>query len=177
MNRRLGLLAVVLLVFLVAAAPAMVAAAGNGNQQPNQHANERASQHERGGPPQTVHVKADKTPPGQTDKTPPGKPPTIPSGNAHFVLNGIISGLGSDLVMVTVHQGNRFVKSDIGDTVTVHVSTSTVYRSFSPEGSTPIEFGDLVVGRVVRIQGTISDGTLTALQVWMGVPLSVKIES
>ncbi len=169
MNRRLGLLAGVLLVFLVAAAPAMVAAAGNGNQQPNQHANERASQHERGGPSKTVPVHA--------AKTPPGKPATLPSGNAHFVLNGTISGLGSDLVMVMVHQGNSFVKSDIGDTVTVHVSTSTTFRSFSPEGSTPIDFGDLVVGRVVRIQGTMSDGTLNALQVWMGVPLSVRPES
>jgi cell division protein FtsB len=100
-----------------------------------------------------------------------GEPGSL-AGSQIFALTGTLTGLGSSLT-VEVHNGNRFVKPYVGETLEVLVTGATAYQAYTPSGCVPVDATALLAGASVSIQGTVSEeGVFTAQRVTVDAPWS-----
>lgn len=90
----------------------------------------------------------------------------------YFTLVGTVNGTPTypDIV-VTVHQGNRFVKEWVGLDVAVQVIADTEYRRWTPAGCIPAEWADVEDQVTISIHGLVIDDLFVAERVTVDVPL------
>jgi hypothetical protein len=93
---------------------------------------------------------------------------------APFALAGTITAIDPVVhsVTVTVVCGNRLVQPYFGQDVTLRTNEATRFLLRNPEGAaTPITFEDLAVGQKISSNGSLVDGTWTAIRITVGAQL------
>lgn len=83
-----------------------------------------------------------------------------------FKLYGTIESLGADTILVLVETPLKYA----GDYITVGTTESTRFRECDDGTSYSITFEDLIVGRNVRISGTVDGDNFIAARVIQYVP-------
>jgi hypothetical protein len=90
----------------------------------------------------------------------------------NFCINGAIAAIGTSTVTITVTCGNNRAQPYIGTNYEVTVTSLTRYNEeivdlTSPTGftDTPILFGDLVIGDLVSLNGTVVNGVWTVRRI------------
>jgi len=92
-------------------------------------------------------------------------------GSKAFVVTGTIAdwNTGAGTITIQVVQGNKRVKSYIGTTLTIQTNSATRLLLMQPDSKpTPITWGQLEPGQVVRAQGVVVNQvwTATRVRVW-----------
>jgi len=93
-----------------------------------------------------------------------------------FALVGTISAIDSTTGLVTVNvlKGNKLVQPYLGQSMDLKTTATTRYllKTSSTTVATLITFADLKVGDPVSINGTLANGTWTAMRITVGATLS-----
>jgi hypothetical protein len=81
----------------------------------------------------------------------------------HFSVLGTITAIDGDTITLYVLEGSRLVRPYIGQALTVQMTPATLYYEWTPDGLVPITFGDVGVGDMTNVHGTVAeDGDFTA---------------
>jgi hypothetical protein len=202
--KKVTLLSIVLILLAVSVVPVM--AAGG---QPNGHGNGNSAGQGNGGGNGDHQKQQDRDRDKDQDRNQDGDKNSNPSsgGNGNqghgqvrgpFYLQGTISGIAGETIMVTLTHGNAKVKEYIGTDLTLQTNESTQIFQITqgdeisgtvgtdvstgsetndegaPSNRIPITFDQLTVGQKVAIHGNLSDSVYTARLITVYIRVTVE---